>query len=229
MCDVTRILWKVFKEKKKTCRVEGELPEGRVGHRFVAVGDKLYLIGGGVWSEKNGWSVQYYQMYVYDTVEKRWYLPNSERSSSGRSDNTKDTNSSKGLPSNNSGDAMEEDENGSGGSLRSSNGSNSRNEPVNATSVMPHPPPVCYPFSFAYKEFLVTTTLAEKKMWLFDTISEIWHEVPMSGDVADTDIPTSAHSMGAVGVVDNQAFFLGSYHIGPGSSLNDFYRVTFEF
>jgi len=197
-----------------------------VGHRFVAVGDKLYLIGGGVWSEKNGWSVQYYQMFIYDTIERRWYLPNSEIATSiGRSVSKKDDNSGKvtsGSNNNNSnaGDAMEEDEN---------RNSNPKSEPVNAMSVMPHPPPVCYPFSFAYKDFLVTTTLAEKKMWLFDTISEIWHEVPISGDVNDGDTPTSAHSMGAVGVVDNQAFFLGSYHIGPGSSLNDFYRVTFEF
>jgi len=177
--------------KSKTCRVEGELPEGRVGHRLVAVGEKLYLIGGGVWSEKSGWSVQYYEMYVFDTVLKRWYLPKSEAS---RPNNNKDNNNT-----------------------------NTNN------SSAPHPPAVCYPFSFVYGDMLFTTTLAERKVWGFDTVAEIWYEVPICGENEDADVPVVAHSMGAVGVVGNQAFFLGSYHIGPGSSMNDFYRLRFNF
>jgi len=213
--------------------VEGDIPEGRVGHRFVAVGDKLYLIGGGVWSEKHGWSTQYYQMYVFDTVTKRWYLPLSEMSSTANSsssnNNNRTTNNNIGTSPINA-TAIPINNNNNNTAANAGNGNSSNNsEPVNDSSVNPHPPPVCYPFSFAYKEFLVTTTLAEKKMWFFDTIAERWYEIVMYGETGETDIPTSAHSMGAVGVVGNQAFFLGSYHIGPGSSLNDFYRVSFGF
>eukprot|EP01089_Gocevia_fonbrunei_P017299 TRINITY_DN5582_c0_g1_i1.p1 TRINITY_DN5582_c0_g1~~TRINITY_DN5582_c0_g1_i1.p1 ORF type:complete len:486 (+),score=54.97 TRINITY_DN5582_c0_g1_i1:50-1507(+) len=164
--------------KRKTCKVKGDIPNGRVGHRLVGIEHKLHLIGGGIWGEAHGWTDHYYEMYIFDTKEMTWYLPASEK-----------------LP---------KDEQG-------------------------HPPSICYPFTYRYKEYLSITTLAENAVWMFDTIAEKWHKLDLQGENGEGNIPTKSHSMGAVGVVHNNAYFLGSYHIGPNSSDNDFYRIAMGF
>jgi len=53
----------------------GDIPTARSGHTLTAMGKKLYLFGGGVWNEAEGWVHKYTDLYVLDTVTMRWSKP----------------------------------------------------------------------------------------------------------------------------------------------------------
>jgi len=54
----------------------GERPCARSGHTLTAIGKKLYLFGGGVWNESNGWVHKFNDLYVLDTDTMHWTKPN---------------------------------------------------------------------------------------------------------------------------------------------------------
>jgi N-acetylneuraminic acid mutarotase len=39
---------------------------------MAAIEDKIYLFGGGVWSSELGWTDQYSDTYVYNSVTNEW-------------------------------------------------------------------------------------------------------------------------------------------------------------
>lgn len=53
----------------------GEKPTARSGHTLTAIGKKLYLFGGGVWNETDGWVHKYNDVYVLDTDTMHWTKP----------------------------------------------------------------------------------------------------------------------------------------------------------
>jgi N-acetylneuraminic acid mutarotase len=53
----------------------GERPTHRSGHTLTAIGHKVYLFGGGVWNETNGWVHKYNEVYIYDTRTNSWSKP----------------------------------------------------------------------------------------------------------------------------------------------------------
>lgn len=53
----------------------GERPTARSGHTLTAIGKKLYLFGGGVWNETEGWVHKYNDVYVLDTETMHWTKP----------------------------------------------------------------------------------------------------------------------------------------------------------
>jgi len=53
----------------------GETPTARSGHTLTAIGKKLYLFGGGVWNETEGWVHKYNDLHVLDTETMHWTKP----------------------------------------------------------------------------------------------------------------------------------------------------------
>jgi len=53
----------------------GEVPTARSGHCMVSIGTKLYLFGGGVWSQELSWVHKYNDLHVYDTETGVWTKP----------------------------------------------------------------------------------------------------------------------------------------------------------
>lgn len=53
----------------------GDRPTARSGHTLTAIGKKLYLFGGGVWNENEGWVHKYNDVYVFDTETMHWTKP----------------------------------------------------------------------------------------------------------------------------------------------------------
>jgi len=53
----------------------GDQPCARSGHTLTAIGKKLYLFGGGVWNETEGWVHKFNDLYVLDTETMRWTKP----------------------------------------------------------------------------------------------------------------------------------------------------------
>jgi len=53
----------------------GERPCARSGHTLTAIGSKLYLFGGGVWNEDNGWVHKFNDLHVLDTETMHWSRP----------------------------------------------------------------------------------------------------------------------------------------------------------
>jgi len=53
----------------------GDKPTARSGHCMTAIGSKLYLFGGGVWNETNGWVEKYTDIHVLDTETMQWSKP----------------------------------------------------------------------------------------------------------------------------------------------------------
>jgi len=58
-----------------TTAVGGERPTQRSGHTLTSIGNKLYLFGGGVWNETNGWVHKYNDIYVFDAAATSWSKP----------------------------------------------------------------------------------------------------------------------------------------------------------
>lgn len=50
-------------------------PTARSGHSLTAIGDKLFLFGGGVWNERQGWVEKFNDVYVLDTRTMHWTKP----------------------------------------------------------------------------------------------------------------------------------------------------------
>eukprot|EP01133_Synstelium_polycarpum_P018253 gene18253-21842_t len=55
--------------------VTGDKPCARSGHCMTAIGDKLYLFGGGIWNETNGWTDKFNDIHVLDTTTNHWVRP----------------------------------------------------------------------------------------------------------------------------------------------------------
>lgn len=52
--------------------VNSNSPSGRVGHVMTAIGDFVYMFGGGVWGKVSGWTQQYNDLFIYDTRRNQW-------------------------------------------------------------------------------------------------------------------------------------------------------------
>ncbi|GAM25233.1 hypothetical protein SAMD00019534_084080 [Acytostelium subglobosum LB1] len=52
--------------------VTGERPCARSGHCMTAIGKKLYVFGGGIWNETNGWTDKFNDVHVFDTTTRHW-------------------------------------------------------------------------------------------------------------------------------------------------------------
>jgi len=68
MLDTVTMTW----SRPKTT---GTAPCARSGHTFTAIGKKLYLFGGGVWNEREGWIHKFNDLYVLDTETLNWTKP----------------------------------------------------------------------------------------------------------------------------------------------------------
>jgi len=53
----------------------GDQPTARSGHTLTAIGKNLYLFGGGVWNEEEGWVHKYNDLYVLNTETMVWTKP----------------------------------------------------------------------------------------------------------------------------------------------------------
>jgi len=53
----------------------GDIPCARSGHTLTAIGKKLYLFGGGVWNETEGWVHKFNDIHVLDTDTMNWTKP----------------------------------------------------------------------------------------------------------------------------------------------------------
>jgi len=56
-------------------KTSGVVPGPRVAHKLVAVGKKLYLFGGGVWSPKSDWVERLKKIHILDTDTMVWSCP----------------------------------------------------------------------------------------------------------------------------------------------------------
>eukprot|EP01111_Echinosteliopsis_oligospora_P009374 TRINITY_DN272_c0_g1_i1.p1 TRINITY_DN272_c0_g1~~TRINITY_DN272_c0_g1_i1.p1 ORF type:complete len:422 (-),score=102.58 TRINITY_DN272_c0_g1_i1:140-1405(-) len=68
MLDTTTLTW-------SRPKVSGDIPEARSGHTLTAIGRKLYLFGGGVWNEREGWVSKFNDLHVLDTDTMTWTKP----------------------------------------------------------------------------------------------------------------------------------------------------------
>lgn len=53
----------------------GDRPCARSGHTLTTIGKKVYLFGGGVWNENEGWVHKFNDLYVLDTETMHWTKP----------------------------------------------------------------------------------------------------------------------------------------------------------
>lgn len=56
-------------------RTTGDVPCARSGHTLTAIGNKLYLFGGGVWNESEGWVHKFNDLHVLNTETLQWTRP----------------------------------------------------------------------------------------------------------------------------------------------------------
>jgi len=56
----------------------GAKPSARSGHTLTAIGQNLYLFGGGVWNERDGWVRKHSDVHVLDTKTMHWTQPACE-------------------------------------------------------------------------------------------------------------------------------------------------------
>lgn len=68
MLDTTTMTW-------SRPQTTGDRPSARSGHTLTAIGSKLYLFGGGVWNEDEGWVHKYNDIHVLDTETMHWSKP----------------------------------------------------------------------------------------------------------------------------------------------------------
>jgi len=71
MLDTVTMTW----SRPKTT---GTAPCARSGHTLTAIGKKLYLFGGGVWNEREGWIHKFNDLYVLDTETLHWTKPDCQ-------------------------------------------------------------------------------------------------------------------------------------------------------
>ncbi|EGG14036.1 hypothetical protein DFA_11799 [Cavenderia fasciculata] len=55
--------------------VTGKKPCSRSGHCMTAIGTKLFLFGGGIWNESQGWTDKFNDIHVFDTETNHWSKP----------------------------------------------------------------------------------------------------------------------------------------------------------
>lgn len=68
MLDTVTMTW----SRPKTT---GTAPCARSGHTLTSIGKKLYLFGGGVWNEREGWVHKFNDLYILDTETLHWTKP----------------------------------------------------------------------------------------------------------------------------------------------------------
>ena len=68
MLDTVTMTW----SRPKTT---GAIPCARSGHTLTAIGKKVYLFGGGVWNEREGWVHKFNDLYILDTETLNWSKP----------------------------------------------------------------------------------------------------------------------------------------------------------
>lgn len=68
----TRLSSDMSMEEDSSRKISTLQPSGRVGHVMAAVGDYIYMFGGGVWGKVNGWTQQYNDLFIYDTKVHQW-------------------------------------------------------------------------------------------------------------------------------------------------------------
>jgi len=56
-------------------KTTGDAPGQRVAHKLIAVGKKLYLFGGGIWSPKEDWIQRTKKIHILDTDTMSWSCP----------------------------------------------------------------------------------------------------------------------------------------------------------
>jgi len=56
----------------------GTFPSNRSGHCMAAIGSKVYLFGGGVWSQELSWVHKYNDLHVFDTETGVWSKPETK-------------------------------------------------------------------------------------------------------------------------------------------------------
>ncbi|GAM26406.1 hypothetical protein SAMD00019534_095810, partial [Acytostelium subglobosum LB1] len=55
--------------------VTGDIPCARSGHCMTAIGNKLFMFGGGIWNEVDGWTHKFNDIFVFDTLTNVWTRP----------------------------------------------------------------------------------------------------------------------------------------------------------
>jgi len=56
-------------------KTTGDVPCARSGHTLTAIGSKVYLFGGGVWNESEGWVHKFNDLHVLNTETMHWTKP----------------------------------------------------------------------------------------------------------------------------------------------------------
>lgn len=56
-------------------KATGPAPGPRVAHKLIAVGKRLYLFGGGVWSPQSDWVERSKKIHIFDTETCAWSCP----------------------------------------------------------------------------------------------------------------------------------------------------------
>jgi hypothetical protein len=56
-------------------KVTGPAPGPRVAHKMVAIGNKVYMFGGGVWSPSTEWTKKFNALHILDTETMSWSCP----------------------------------------------------------------------------------------------------------------------------------------------------------
>jgi len=59
-------------------KTTGDVPCARSGHTLTTIGKKLYLFGGGVWNEREGWVHKFNDLYILDTETLNWTKAESQ-------------------------------------------------------------------------------------------------------------------------------------------------------
>lgn len=53
-------------------KTKGKKPSPRSAHRLESIGGKIYLFGGGSWTEGKDFDTHYWNIFVYDTARESW-------------------------------------------------------------------------------------------------------------------------------------------------------------
>lgn len=70
--DTDTLTWRNLTHSTRTA----SYPPARSGHILTSIDKKLYLFGGGVWNETDGWVHKYTDIFTFDTDTQTWEKPN---------------------------------------------------------------------------------------------------------------------------------------------------------
>jgi len=69
--DTDTLTWTNLSQSTRT----DSYPASRSGHTLTAIDKKVYLFGGGVWNETDGWVQKYTDTHVFNTETQSWSKP----------------------------------------------------------------------------------------------------------------------------------------------------------